>query len=210
MLLTTCVTYHVNQFGNRFSIFYKNTIQFNISISFFSELQVKSQKDSRTSDLYDDDQKSVRDMYLDRVTDDAVGKSLQVQERVCEQIRINRRFTEINRQITDFSSLARVLIERGASSYSNSERSTSKSREENGKTPLLRRRQTVLTISGSNKQNNEGEPFSLIEKYPEGLAVPENSKGYPSGLKAPFVTSEEVKRTIRETHSNENKQKFCT
>ena len=60
----------------------------------------------------DDDQESVRDMYLDRVGDDAVHESLQEQK----QIRIDRRFTEI-KQISELSSLVRVLSVVVANTY---------------------------------------------------------------------------------------------
>ena len=42
-------------------------------------------------------------MFLDRDGDNAVIELLQGQERVHEQIRIDRRFNEINRQISEIS-----------------------------------------------------------------------------------------------------------
>ena len=59
--------------------------------------------ESRTNELVDDDQESVRDMFLDRVGNDVVTESLQVQQKVHEQISLNRRFTEINGQISSLS-----------------------------------------------------------------------------------------------------------
>ena len=61
--------------------------------------------DSTANELFDEDQESLGDIYLYRVGDDVVAELLQVQETVHEQIRIDRPFTEINRQISKLSTI---------------------------------------------------------------------------------------------------------
>ena len=88
--------------------------------------------DSRNNDIHDNDQESVRDMFLDREGNDAVTWSLQVQERVHEQIRLDNRFTEMKCQISAFSSLVRDTSDRVSHCNIKSEISTPNPKEQNG------------------------------------------------------------------------------
>ena len=63
--------------------------------------------DLSSNGLYDDDQVRVRDMLPDRETNEAVTESFRAKERADEQVRLDRQFTEINRQICALSSLVR-------------------------------------------------------------------------------------------------------
>ena len=101
--------------------------------------------DSTTNGFYDENQESVRDMYLDLVGDVAIGESLKVEETLHKQIRIDGRFTGINFQIIGVSLLVPVLSERVANSYSSIGTSTPNLKEENGLTPLNQRHHSVLT-----------------------------------------------------------------
>ena len=58
--------------------------------------------DLRSNGLYDDDKVRVRNMLLDRETNEAVTELLRAKERADEQVRLHRQFTEINHKSAHF------------------------------------------------------------------------------------------------------------
>ena len=83
---------------------------------------------SKTNEFYEDDQ----DMLVDSGGEEVVAESSQIQGRVHEQIRLDRRFTVINRKISELTSFVRVLSEHVSINSSYSGRSTPNSKEGNG------------------------------------------------------------------------------
>ena len=92
--------------------------------------------DSRTNGYNDNEVKGNTELFLNHLSDYISAESFRHQESVPEDIRTDRRFTEMNRQINALSSLDKALTNYLSTKYQITESSIPNRREKNGRNAL--------------------------------------------------------------------------